>query len=167
MCQRLVLTVVKYFGVIFFLCLQACSPSSGYSYFCEAQQPQQFDGFIRHYSVQLSADRFCVSWEPDVTHCGLFSKATTTPWIVNNATGTKAQLSFQASMEDDLADLNITRHEVLLLSQSNEEFTRSAVWGFKFSQKTLVLTASREKTDTDMLTYACSPWQKKPWWDWS
>jgi hypothetical protein len=86
---------------------------------------------------------------------------------VNNATGTKAQLSYQASMTDDLADLSITRHEVLLLSQSNEEFTRSAVSGFKFSKKTLVLTASRDKTDTDLLKYACSTWQKKPWWEWS
>ena len=165
--QRLVITVIKFFGVITLLCLYACSPSSGNAYFCEAQQSRQFDGFIRHYSVQLSADRLCVSWETDVMHCGLFSKVTTTPWIVNNATGTKAQLSYQASMTDDLSDLTITRHEVLLLSQSNEEFTLSAVSRFKFSKKTLVLTASRDKTDPDLLTYACSTWQKKPWWEWS
>ena len=100
-------------------------------------------------------------------HCGLFNKETTTPWTVNNATGTKAQLSYQASMSDDLADLTITRHEVLLLSQSNEGFNRSAEMGFKFSKKNMVLTASRDKTDVDLLTYACSTWQKKPWWEWS
>jgi hypothetical protein len=159
--------VIKYFGVITLLCLYACSPSRSNAYFCEAQQSRQFDGFIRHYIVQLSPDRLCVSWETGVMHCGLFNKETTTPWTVNNATGTKAQLSYQASMADDLADLTITRHEVLLLSQSNEGFNRSAEMGFKFSKKNMVLTASRDKTDADLLTYACSTWQKKPWWEWS
>ncbi len=98
-------------------------------------------------------------------HCGVFNRETTTPWVVNNATGTKAQLSYQASMTDNLADLTITRHEVLLLSQSNEGFNRSAVLAFKFYKKTLVLTASRDKTDPDLQTYACSTWQKKPWWE--
>jgi hypothetical protein len=158
--------VIKFVGLIILLCLFACSPSIDNSYFCEAQKSRQFDGFIRHYSVLLGADKLCVSWEANVMHCGIFNSTTTTPWVVNNATGTKAQLSYQASINDDVANLTINRHEVLLLSQSNEEFKRSALLAFTFNQKTLVLTASRDKTDLDLLTYACSPWQKKPWWEW-
>lgn len=159
--------MAKCLGVIALVCLQACTLSGEASYFCEAQNPQQYDGFIRHYTVMVSQDRVCVSWAADVMHCGMFGKVTNTSWTVNNATGTKSQLSYQAKMNAEQAQLTITRHDVLLLSSATDEFARSVVSGFDFSKNTLTLVTRLDKKEPAEMTYKCTTWRKKPWWEWS
>ena len=145
--------------------LQACSPVTERAYFCEAQKAQPFDGFVRQYTVQLEPDRVCVSWEANVLHCGLFQKETSTTWMVDKSTGMKAQLFYQASRTPESIDLTVSRQEVLLL-ESTEAFARSTVTGFQFSEKALLLAVSTGPKDSPSLTYACSKWRKKPWWEW-
>ena len=159
--------MLKYWGVLSLVCLEACSPSASKSYFCEAQNAQPFDGFIRHYTVQNSPDRLCVSWAADVIHCGVFGNETTTSWVVNNATGTKSQLSYQAKMNVESVELTITRQDVLLLSPSTDEFAHSVVSDFEFSKNTLRLATRLDIRDPAAVIYNCSNWQKKPWWEWS
>ena len=108
----------------------------------------------------------CVSWEADVLHCGLFQKETSTTWVVDQSTGTKAQLFYQASRAPERVELTIKQQEVLLL-ESTEAFTRATVTGFQFSENVLLLAVSSDPKDSAGLTYACSTWRKKPWWAWT
>ncbi|MEY3549600.1 MAG: hypothetical protein RL520_268 [Pseudomonadota bacterium] len=146
--------------------LQACSPVAERAYFCETQKAQLFDGFVRQYTVQLEPDRVCVSWQADVLHCGLFQKETSTTWVVDQSTGTKAQFFYQASRSPGRVELTIKQQEVLLL-ESTEAFTRATVTGFQFSENVLLLAVSSDPKDSAGLTYACSTWRKKPWWAWT
>jgi hypothetical protein len=118
-------------------------------------------------TVQISPDRLCVSWAADVIHCGVFGKETTTSWVVNNATGTKSQLYYQAKMNVESVELTITRQDVLLLSPSTDEFAHSVVSDFEFSKNTLRLATRLDIRDPAAVIYNCSNWQKKPWWEWS
>ena len=155
---------MKYVCILLCLVLQSCSQSDVKEYFCETRQQYQFNDFIRQYIVQFSPDKMCVMWSTDVMHCGINGKETFSDWQISEATGTKTQYTYRTMLSPAKSDLEITRNDVFKMSKASGDLIQTSVTSFSFDKDKTELTSTVNIGYEQKINYACSAWQKKPWW---
>lgn len=155
---------MKYIYILLCLGLQSCSQPDLKEYFCETRQQHQFNDFIRQYIVQLSPDKMCVMWSTDAIHCGISGKETFSDWQISEATGIKTQYAYRTLFSPKKVDLDITRNDVFKMSKASGDLMQSSVTSFSFTKETMELTSTVNIGFEQKINYACSLWQKKPWW---
>jgi len=155
---------MRYFFILCLLCLQACSDRNTAEYFCEARQSHQWNGFIRQYIVQLNTRQICVTWSPDSPYCEVFGKDTASSESVNQATGLRTELRYRAKLLTDAVELEIIRKEITPNSQAIGDLSQDVVSTLWFSKEMMELTSISGQGQAEPITYTCSAWKKKPWW---
>ena len=155
---------MKFLSFLILLSLQACAKPEMKEFFCESRQQYQFNDFIPQYVVQLGFQKICVIWSTDTTQCGVDGKETLSPWYVAEATGTKTQFTYRAKFSPQMVDFVITRHEVFNISKALDDLSQTSVTSFNFDKERSELISTVDIGYPQQIKYACSVWQKKPWW---
>jgi hypothetical protein len=63
-----------------------------------------------------------------------------------------------------MVDFVITRHEVFNTFKASDDLSQTSVTSFNFDIERTELISTVDIGYPQQIKYACSAWQKKPWW---